>query len=61
LVDRLVLLSEGRIAAEGRPDAILTEETLSRVYGTSVRVEVRGDGRRMVDLELEQAKSDGAA
>lgn len=37
-VDRIVLLSGGRIAADGRKPEILTGETLSEVYGIPVRV-----------------------
>lgn len=36
--DRLVLLSEGRIAAMGTPDEVLDESTLERVYGVPVKV-----------------------
>jgi iron complex transport system ATP-binding protein len=36
--DRLVLLANGRVAAEGLPDAVLTPETLTRAYGAPVRV-----------------------
>jgi iron complex transport system ATP-binding protein len=33
--DRLLLLSEGRLAADGPPDAVLTDGALERVYGIS--------------------------
>jgi iron complex transport system ATP-binding protein len=36
--DRLVLLHEGRVAAEGTPAEVLTRETVERVYGWPVRV-----------------------
>lgn len=36
--DRLVLLDRGRVAAEGTPAEVLTEETVERVYGWPVRV-----------------------
>ncbi len=43
--DRLVLLEEGRVAAEGSPNEVLRGETLSRVYGVSIeRMERPGGG-----------------
>ncbi|MEX0890783.1 MAG: ABC transporter ATP-binding protein [Gemmatimonadota bacterium] len=36
--DRLLLLNEGGMAAEGLPEAVLTKETLERVYGWPVAV-----------------------
>jgi iron complex transport system ATP-binding protein len=40
--DRLVLLSNGRVAATGTPREVLTEELLSAHYGARVRV-IDGD------------------
>ena len=37
-IERVVLLSEGRIAADGDKASVLTEETLSDVYRTHIRV-----------------------
>ena len=37
--DRLVLLSEGRIRAEGKPEAVITEELLENVYRSRVLVD----------------------
>jgi iron complex transport system ATP-binding protein len=37
--DRLLLMSEGRVAAEGPPAAVMTSEILTRVYGWPVSVE----------------------
>ena len=37
-VDRVVLLQEGRIVADGRKSEVLTEALLSEVYGVPVRV-----------------------
>ena len=37
---RLLLLDRGRIAADGRPAAVLTEENLREVYHCDVRVQV---------------------
>jgi iron complex transport system ATP-binding protein len=36
--DRIVLLSRGRVAAEGRPAEVLVESTLREVFGTEVAV-----------------------
>lgn len=42
--DRLVLLNEGRIAAQGKPEEVLQEALLSTVYETPLRVrEVDGE------------------
>jgi iron complex transport system ATP-binding protein len=41
--DRVIVLSEGRILAQGPPDAIVTTERLKEVYGVDVRV-VRAPG-----------------
>lgn len=37
--DRLILLKEGTIFAEGSPSAVLTERTIHDVFGASVRIE----------------------
>ena len=37
-VDRIVLLQEGRIVADGRKNEVLTEDLLSEVYGVRIRV-----------------------
>ena len=37
--DRLVLLKEGRVAAEGTPSQVLTEDRIRDVFSASVRVE----------------------
>ena len=42
--DRMVLLSDGRIAADGPPQEILTEESIARHYDAHIRV-VRVDDR----------------
>lgn len=41
LADRIVLLDEGRIVAEGLPEGVLTAERLTGVYG--IRIEVGTD------------------
>jgi iron complex transport system ATP-binding protein len=42
--DRMVLLDGGRVAIEGEPPAVLTEETIARHYGAAIDV-VPVDGR----------------
>jgi len=37
-VDRVVLLQDGRVVADGRKEDVLTEDRLSAVYGVPVRV-----------------------
>jgi iron complex transport system ATP-binding protein len=46
--DRLILLGEGRAVARGKPDEVLTEETLARHFGASVRVIRTDDGDLVV-------------
>jgi cobalamin transport system ATP-binding protein len=41
--DRLVLLDRGLVVGDGPPEAVLSEETVSSLYGASVRV-IREDG-----------------
>ena len=36
--DRMVLLDRGRVAADGGPHDVLTEEAIARHYGASIRV-----------------------
>jgi iron complex transport system ATP-binding protein len=36
--DRMVLLDEGRVAADGLPDEVLTEETIATHYDAAIRV-----------------------
>jgi iron complex transport system ATP-binding protein len=41
--DRLLLLDRGRVVAEGKPDAVLSEEGIAAHYGAQVRV-IRENG-----------------
>ncbi|WP_428627798.1 ABC transporter ATP-binding protein [Sphingopyxis sp.] len=41
--DRLLLIDEGRIVADGAPATVLTAERLRAVYGIDARVETGGD------------------
>jgi iron complex transport system ATP-binding protein len=46
--DRLVLLAGGRVAVEGDPHTVLTEENIGRYFGASVAVITGDDGRPVV-------------
>jgi iron complex transport system ATP-binding protein len=46
--DTLVLLSDGQVAAAGRPPAVLTEDLIGRVYSANVTVRSGPDGRPVV-------------
>ncbi|HUY22176.1 MAG TPA: ABC transporter ATP-binding protein [Acidimicrobiales bacterium] len=46
--DRLVLLGDGRVVGAGKPDEVLTEESLSGHFGTNVRVIRSDDGDLVV-------------
>ena len=36
--DRMILLDEGRVAADGTPDEVLTEASIARHYDARIRV-----------------------
>jgi iron complex transport system ATP-binding protein len=42
--DRVALLCEGRLLADGRPDRVLTEATIARAYGVHAHVHAAPDG-----------------
>lgn len=44
----LLVLAEGRVAAEGRPEEVLTPKVIHRVFGSRLRVETARDGRPMI-------------
>jgi iron complex transport system ATP-binding protein len=46
--DTLVLLSDGRVAGAGQPQAVLTEDLIGQVYGATVTVRTGPDGRPVV-------------
>jgi len=46
-LDRVVYFGGGR-AAVGRPDEVITAETLTRLYGVPIEVLRTGDGRLFV-------------
>jgi iron complex transport system ATP-binding protein len=43
-IGRIILLDDGRVAADGAPDEVLTSERLSRVFGSPLALRRRGDG-----------------
>ena len=45
--DRVVMLSDGRIIADGTPEAILTTDNLTRIYGCPPDFAVTSSGRRI--------------
>lgn len=53
--DRIVLIHEGHVHAEGAPDAVLTPALLAQVYGVEARVERCSRGRLMVLIDGEHA------
>jgi iron complex transport system ATP-binding protein len=56
--DRLVLVSGGRIVAEGTPDEVLREGTLRANYGAGIRVIEDRDGPIVVPLRKSHARPD---
>ncbi len=46
--DRLVLLADGRVVADGSPQEVLVEDLLKSVYGVSVQVLRSGNGLTVV-------------
>src|SRR5262249_53148426 len=49
--DRIVLLSAGRVVADGKADAVLTREILSKTFGVDALIGVHGDARYVVPLK----------
>ena len=56
--DRLVLLAEGAVVAEGEPGDVLTRENLRRAYGVDVLVTFMEGTRRPVVLPIDVAAAD---
>jgi iron complex transport system ATP-binding protein len=56
--DRILLLSAGRVAAEGSPETVLREETLRAVFDWPVAVTAWGDGSPQV-VPLRPHESEG--
>lgn len=51
---RLLLLAGGVVAADGTPDRVLTEDTLTPHYGDSIRVTVDADGPTVAPARSEK-------
>jgi len=54
--DRLLLLSQGRLVAGGRPEEIATEALISAHYGARVRV--LGQGSELAVIPMRTAQAD---
>jgi iron complex transport system ATP-binding protein len=54
--DEVVLLDQGEVVRQGRPEAVLTAETLSRIYGVDVEVSLRGEYPEIRPCSLSSAK-----
>jgi iron complex transport system ATP-binding protein len=50
---RVVLLDDGRVAADGRPDEVLTPEAIQRVFGVASEPVFTSDGSRQVALRVD--------
>ncbi len=48
VADRVLLLADGQVVAEGAPEAVLVPEILARVYGVAVQVLTGPDGERLL-------------
>ena len=59
--DRLVLLAEGVIQADGDPEEVLTEENLSAHYGSGIRVVDDPDGPTVIPTRSSNARSANTA
>ena len=46
--DRVVLLDTGRVAADAAPAAVLTEESIRRVFGVQTEVRAGREGKPWV-------------
>lgn len=53
--DRIVLLGEGKVAADGPVDAVLTRENLSRTFGVDALIGAQGEARYVVPIKRSEA------
>lgn len=49
--DRIVVLGEGMVQADGTPDGALTAQTLAKVYGVVARIERCSRGRLQISID----------
>ncbi len=57
--DRLLLIDDGRLVADGSPADVLTAERLRTVYGISARIE-KQDGAPLVIVPMERVRNEEA-
>lgn len=58
---QLIMLHDGRIVADGPPDAVLTPDRLATVYGVHAQIDLRRDVPRLVLLgRVQSPDRDGA-
>ena len=50
--ERVVLLGEGRVMADGKPSEVLTEELLRAHYGAGIRVVDNGEGPTVIPIRI---------
>lgn len=55
--DRLILMAEGRVVADGTPVEVLTSETLSRYYGVTANIAVHEKELLVMPWKLEERSS----
>jgi iron complex transport system ATP-binding protein len=44
--DQILLLHQGRVLADGTPDAVLTGDTVAQAFGVKARIDTRGASPR---------------
>jgi len=58
VADAVLLLDQGRVVAEGAPDAVLTPDRIARTYGISAHIGITADGQRFL-VPLSRAPDPG--
>lgn len=57
--DEIALLHEGRLQAAGPPDAVLTAETIQRIFGVAVSIRPGASGRRHIEYLIQPEQGGG--
>ena len=52
--DRIILMKNGKIIADGKPENVLTEENLTKTFITSIKVESTLSGNNYFTPKVEQ-------